>query len=246
MNKRPLIGITAFETTHRQPPHTPLYALGQRYAHAVETGGGAGIILAPGLSDESLREIFARLDGLLLSGGGDIDPARYGESPHPALGTISPARDHAEVLLAQWAVQADKPLLCICRGIQVLNVALGGSLIQDIPGQVAGALQHNFDSVRVPHEQIAHPVEIEPGSRLADALGTLTAQVNSWHHQALARVASPLHVVARAPDGIIEAVEIPHQRFIVGVQWHPEWLYDTQPEMLRLFQTFVRAASANL
>lgn len=245
MNTRPLIGITAFETTHRNKPHTPLYALGQRYVHAIEAGDGAGVILAPGLSDESLREIFDRLDGLLLSGGGDLAPALYGQAPHPALGPISQARDHAEVLLAQWAVQADKPLLCICRGIQVLNVALGGSLIQDIPSQVAGALQHNFDSGRVPHEHRAHSVEIESSSRLADALGTHTAQVNSWHHQAIAHVASPLQVVARAPDGIIEAVEIARRRFTVGVQWHPEWLYDTQPEMLRLFQTFIRAASTH-
>lgn len=238
---RPLIGITAFHTRHITPPHLPLVALGQRYVTAIEAAGGVPLIVSPGLDDENLQVIFERLDGVLLPGGGDIDPACYGETPHPSLTETNVERDHLELSLARCAVDANKPLLAICRGIQVLNVALGGSLVQDIPTQIANALPHTFDETKVPREFTAHVVHIEPNTQLHGVMGVDRADANSWHHQSLKQVAPGLNVVARSPDGVIEAVEMPERRFIIGVQWHPEWLYDRQPEMKRLFEALVQA-----
>ena len=243
MSRPPLIGITAFETKHINPPHVALYATGQRYVSAVEDAGGLPVVLSPGLSNETLHQIFDRLDGLLLSGGGDIDPALYGERPHPQLWGLDMHRDRAELALASRVVEKQKPVLCICRGIQVLNVALGGTLVQDIPSQMPQALAHSFDETVVPRDYLAHQVKLEPNSRLAAVIGSDAALVNSWHHQSIKRVADTLKVVATAPDGVVEAVEVPGQRFAIGVQWHPEWLYDTHPEMKRLFTALIEAAS---
>jgi putative glutamine amidotransferase len=245
MAARPLIGITAFATRHIEPPHSPLIALGRRYVAAIAAAGGAPLIVPPGLDDPSMRTVFERLDGLLLSGGGDIDPVRYGEAPHPSLTALSAERDQLELSLARRAVDADKPLLAICRGIQVLNVALGGSLVQDISTQIPGALPHTFDETKVAREHTAHPVQIEPGARLHEVMGVDTAGANSWHHQAIKQVAAGLQVVARSPDGVIEAVEMAGRRLVIGVQWHPEWLYDRQPEMMRLFEALVQAAGSS-
>jgi len=243
MSHRPLIGITAFETNGIHPPHLPIFALNRRYVMAIETAGGAPVMMPPGLSEGSLRAIFDRLDGWLLSGGGDIDPACYGEAPHPASTEISADRDRTELALARRAVDGDKALLSICRGIQVFNVALGGTLVQDIPAQIPGALQHKFDSALVARAHIAHPVRIAAGTRLSEVMGVDQAGVNSWHHQSLKQIAPGLKVTALSPDGVIEAVELPGHRFALGVQWHPEWLYDRQPEMKRLFEALVQAAS---
>ncbi len=242
MPNRPLIGITAFETRHREPPHSPIYALNRRYVRAIEEAGGAPVMVPPGLDDASLQTIFERLDGLLLPGGGDIDPACFGEAPHPSLTELSAERDSMELSLAHRAVDAEKPLLAICRGIQVLNVALGGSLVQDIPTQLPGSLAHSFDATKVARDAATHEVQIEAGTQLQAVMGVERAGVNSWHHQALKRVAAGLKVVARSPDGVIEAIEMPGHRFAIGVQWHPEWLTERQPEMRRLFVALVRAA----
>jgi putative glutamine amidotransferase len=242
MKQRPLIGITGFETAYPKPPHAPLYATGQRYVHAIDEAGGLPVILSPGLSDDSLRAVFERLDGLLLSGGGDIDPAIYGEEPHPTIWGQDMNRDRAELAMAQWAAETQKPLLCICRGTQVLNVALGGSLLQDIETMQPKALRHMYDQEVTPREEITHAVTVDADSLLGELIQSQTAQVNSWHHQAIKRLASDLKVVATAPDGIVEAIEIPGHRFALGVQWHPEWLYDRQPEMARLFNGLIAAA----
>jgi putative glutamine amidotransferase len=240
---KPLIGITALGTRSINPPHLPLYALGQRYVMAVAAAGGVPLMVPPGLDEDSARAIFERLDGFLLPGGGDVDPACYGQAPHAATTEISPDRDRLELALARWAAQADKPLLTICRGTQVLNVALGGTLVQDIPTQLPGSLPHSFDVDRVARDTTAHVVRIDPGTRLRAIMGVDQAAVNSWHHQSLKQVAPDLKVSAHAPDGVIEAVELPGHRFAVGVQWHPEWLHDRRPEMRRLFEALVQAAS---
>ncbi len=245
MSKRPLIGITAFETKYPRPPHSPLYATGQRYVRAIEDAGGLPVILSPALGHETLRAIFERLDGLLLSGGGDVDPALYGEEAHPTIWGLDMNRDRAELAMARWATEAKKPLLCICRGIQVFNVALGGSLVQDIPSMVPEALTHMFDETDTPREQTTHVVHVETDSLLSRLIQSDEAQVNSWHHQSLKRIANDLKVVAKAPDGIVEAVELSGHRFALGVQWHPEWLYDRQPEMKRLFTGLIEAASTD-
>ena len=237
-----MIGITAFETTYPKPPHAPLYATGQRYVSAIEDAGGLPVILSPGLSDETLRAAFERLDGLLLSGGGDIDPLIYGEEPHETIWGLDMHRDRAELSMARWAAERQKPVLGICRGTQVLNVALGGSLVQDIESMLPQSLQHMFDQATTPREKITHSITVNGDSLLGALLQSSMAQVNSWHHQSVKRLASGLKVVATAPDGIVEAIEIPGHRFALGVQWHPEWLCDRQPEMARLFMGLVTAA----
>ena len=244
MPTRPLIGITAAITKSVHPPHAEMYMIGRKYVDAVETAGGVPLIVPHNLGEDSLRLLLDRLDGLLLSGGGDIDPTVYGEKPHPDVDGISADRDRVELALARWAVDQQKPLLAICRGIQVLNVSLGGTLVQDIPSQVAGALSHHFDEKTTPRGYLAHSVSIKPDSLLSAVIQSEAASVNSWHHQSIKQVAEPLRVVAESPDGIIEAVEIPGQHFVLGVQWHPEWLFETQPEMMRLFTALVEAASA--
>jgi putative glutamine amidotransferase len=242
MTHKPLIGITANESKFIRSPHHPIFSLNQVYVRAIEEAGGVPLILPPILSEDSMREVFARLDGIVFSGGGDINPSIYGEPLHSTLWSLSDDRDRVELEFARWAAHHEKPLLGICRGTQVLNVALGGTLIQDIPSEVPDALQHSFDDAVVARDYIAHPVKIENGSHLRAVMQTELASVNSWHHQALKRIAPDLKVVAQAPDGIVEAVEIQEHRFAIGVQWHPEWLYTNQPEMKRLFTALVEAS----
>jgi putative glutamine amidotransferase len=243
MSTPPLIGITALNTQSIEAPHLPIHALNQRYVAAIRDVGGAPILLPPSLDPTTLRAIFERLDGLLLSGGGDVDPAQYGEAACALVSDVSAERDQTEMALVRWAAQDGKPFLCICRGIQVMNVALGGSLVQDIPTQVPNAIIHMPDPTVYPRHHVAHPIQIDAGTRLHEAIGVDHADVNSWHHQALKQVAPGVRVSACAPDGIVEAIELPDRRYAIGVQWHPEWLYDRQPEMWRLFEALVQAAA---
>lgn len=243
MSKLPLIGITALSTRFIDAPHSPIYALNQRYIMALQDVGGAPLMLPPALKASALRAVFERLDGLLISGGGDVDPAHYGEEPCALLSDVHAERDETELALVRWAAESGKPLLCICRGIQVMNVALGGTLVQDIPTQIPNALLHMLDGAVYPRGHIAHVIQIDAGTRLHNVLGSDRAGVNSWHHQALKRVAPGVRATACAADGIVEAIELPDHRFAIGVQWHPEWLYDQQPEMWRLFEALVKAAA---
>ena len=178
-----------------------------------------------------------------MSGGGDIAPEIYGETAHPATNEIEADRDRVELALARWVVEKEKPFLAICRGIQVLNVALGGTLVQDIPSEVPDALEHSFERGIVERNYHAHPVKIAADSRLAQVMRTEIAQTNSWHHQAIKQVAAQLKITATAPDGVIEAVEVPGRRFAIGVQWHPEWMFEDQPEQRRLFEELVAAST---
>ncbi len=244
MSQRPLIGITA-SIDHRSPAYGETYLLTRKYAEGVLQAGGVPVIVPHNLDEESLRALLDRLDGVLLSGGGDIDPALFDEAPHPATSEVEPDRDRVELTLTRWIVDEEKPFLAICRGIQVLNVALGGSLVQDIPSQVPDALQHSFDRKTTPRSYLAHPVKIDPGSRLARVMQLEMAQTNSWHHQSIKQVADRLQVTAVAPDGVIEAVEVSGQRFAIGVQWHPEWQFEERPEQRRLFEELVRACGVN-
>ncbi len=189
-------------------------------------------------------DVVAACDGILFTGGGDLDPARYGEAPHPAVAGVDAARDAYELELARLALAADVPVLAICRGLQVLNVAAGGTLIQDIPSEVAGALDH---AVKVPLFGIAHEIWVVRTSRLAtlmrEELGSGdTLAVNSRHHQSVRRLAPGFEVTATAPDGVIEAFEHPAARFCVAVQWHPENFWRTG-EFRPLFEGFVAACT---
>jgi putative glutamine amidotransferase len=213
------------------------------YLESVRRAGGEPIEVDAG-GAEAPAAIVGRVAGVMLTGGGDVDPALFGEGPHSTFEAAEPGRDAFEIALARAAVEARVPLLAICRGMQALNVALGGSLVQDIPTQIAGALNH---SVREPRFAIAHEVWVSKGSLLwtlmQDKLDGETCQVNSRHHQSVKRVAPGFEVSATAPDGVIEAFERPGQTFCVGVQWHPENFWRTG-EFRPLFEGFIRAASA--
>ena len=235
---KPLIGIPCRSIPGAD--HNLRFGLLATYTRAVDLAGGAPVLIPLQLSEETLRSIFARLDGLLLAGGLDVHPNEFGEELLPGCGEIDAARDVAELRLTRWALAESQPVFGICRGIQVLNVAAGGSLYQDIASQLTTDLKHDYHSpdARV----LAHSVEITPGSRVAQALGSTHVEVNSLHHQALKGIAPGLHTVARAPDGIVEAVEGPDDRFVVGVQFHPEWLLDEDARMGRLFEEFVASS----
>ena len=184
-----------------------------------------------------LAQLFAMIDGLLLIGGPDLDPVHYNQSAHKGLRRVTPARDEMELTVSRWALDAGIPILAICRGIQVLNVAAGGTLWQDIAGQLPDAAKHDYHP-DYPEDFLAHSIKPLPGSRLSEILGHDDVSVNSLHHQAIDTLGQGLRPVAHAPDGIVEAVEGTDTRWIVGVQWHPEWLVNSDPGMLALFKAF--------
>jgi putative glutamine amidotransferase len=239
----PVIGITGRTDQSVRPPNLPLFATTQTYVQAAELGGGAPVLIPPHLEEAKLRAIFEHLDGLILSGGGDILPAWFGEEDSGLLWSVDERRDRAELALARWALAEKLPLLAICRGIQVLNVAAGGTLVQDIPTQVPNALTHSTVAGH-PVTTIAHTVEVAAGSRLAALVGAGELGVNSAHHQAVKAVGAGLAVTARAPDGIIEGLESPTHPFCLGVQWHPEAMVDSHPVMRRLFEGLAESARA--
>lgn len=235
----PLIGITLHpdEDEDRQN----LDELMAMITQSVVRAGGLPVWVPLGLSEAALRGLYARLDGLLLSGGGDVTPSLYGMELHSSMGGVDAERDRTEMALARWAVAGHKPFFGICRGAQVLNVALGGTLYRDTR-EARGAGRHAF-SPEFAFDYLAHEINVEEETRLAHLLGKPVLKVNSLHHQALRVIAPGLRVTARAPDGIVEAVEAPAHPFGVAVQWHPECL-PAMPEMRRLFENFVEAAAA--
>jgi putative glutamine amidotransferase len=238
---RPLVGISVYRTESHRPPHTLYYGLHPFYIESTLAGGGAPVQIPLGLDREALRTVFDRVDALILSGGGDVDPALYGEPVNGSRG-IDRERDEIELALIRWALQEAKPLFAICRGIQVLNVALGGSLYQDLAADMPGALRHDyFDSQGFARDHLAHEVDLTPGCRLARLLGVGHVPVNSLHHQGLKTLAADLVAVGHAPDGLVEAVEITGHPFAIGVQWHPEALAPHDPLMRRLFEGLVAA-----
>ncbi|MCL5951169.1 MAG: gamma-glutamyl-gamma-aminobutyrate hydrolase family protein [Chloroflexi bacterium] len=235
---KPLIGLPTRTFVHN---HFTFHALTSTYSHALELAGGLPVLIPLRLDEDTLRSILARLDGLLLAGGIDVDPQIYGETVEPFCGEIDPERDRVELYLARRALQAHVPILGMCRGIQSLNVAAGGSLYQDIAAQLPGALRHDNLPTEAPNH-LAHAVDIAPESRLARALGTIHIGVNSRHHQSIKQVAPAFHVVARAPDGIIEGIEADDDRFALAVQFHPELLVDDDARMVGIFRALVEQA----
>lgn len=237
--RRPVIGIVCHSLAEGATRPAAL-AVGRKYADVLRSVGAVPwlIALAPDDAD-TFAEVMARLDGLFLAGGTDVDPARYGEPRHPKCGATDPDRDATEFALLRMAVERTMPVLAVCRGLQVMNAAFGGTLYQDIAAQVPAALNHEgSDTARA---AISHEVTVASGSRLAEILGESYVGVNSLHHQAIKHLAPTLRATAFAPDGIIEGVEGTGS-FLVGVQWHPEELAGTRPEMRRLFAAFVEAA----
>jgi putative glutamine amidotransferase len=221
---------------HRRQGHL---SLRRDYVKAVEAAGGLPVLLAPGRPDDA-PELLERVQALVLSGGDDVDPVHYGEAPHETVTGVTPDRDAFELALARQALARDQPTLAICRGQQVLNVATGGTLIQDIPSSVSGAADHDPERERW---ELTHEVRLLPGSRLRQVLGEDRVAVNSFHHQAVKDLGQGLVASAwSVADGVIEGIEAPKSRFVLGVQWHPESFWDRRPGFQPLFEALVAAA----
>jgi putative glutamine amidotransferase len=231
MGAYPLIGITTSDRNEQRR-----FSLAAAYVDAIRRAGGMPVMLPPG--ETHLAQLLKRLDGIIMSGGGDVDPALYGGSQHEAIYMIEPERDRSEIELTQQLVKMELPMLNICRGVQVLNVALGGTLIEHLPDEVGEDITHRA----IPPGATRHEVKIEPDSRLAEIIGQTEVMIASWHHQALRQAAPHLRVVARAADGTIEAVEMPDHPWLIGVQWHPELTAIDDPAQQRLFDDLVEAA----
>jgi putative glutamine amidotransferase len=224
---------------------TLTYRFNGNYTVALAACDAVPLVIPLGLPEPILRDILSRLDGLLLSGGVDVDPAHYGEEHHPQLGQVDAVRDTTELNLARWALAADLPILAICRGIQLLNVAAGGSLYQDIKAQLPDAARHSYKLAETAWEQPTQRVQVVPGSRLAGILGATEVMTNSFHHQAVKQVGEGFVAVACTADKVIEAIENPSHRFAIGVQWHPEGMFHVDRPARRLFEAFVAACEQN-
>lgn len=238
--KQPIIGCS----TYRKRSHdtnVPLYGLMTSYVEAISLAGGIPLLIPLGLSEEALLTTLERVDGLLLPGGGDIDPAQYHGNGHEKVAEVDQDRDRVEIYLAQQATAMQKPLLAICRGHQVLNVALGGNMWEDIASEMPNAIQHDFNRI-MPRNYLPHTVDVIPDSQLARVLGRMETAVNSLHHQGIRNLAPELVATAHSADGLVEAVEVPGHPFALGVQWHPENLVHDDPAMLNLFRALVDAS----
>lgn len=240
---KPLIGISTREIIESEKKRTG-HGVGVSYIESIAAAGGAPVLI-PLLKDEQvLRSIFDSLDGILFPGGEDVHPKFYGEAPHPKLGDTNVLRDEVELTLCRWAFKENKPVMGLCRGIQLMNVALGGTLIQDIPSQHVSTTGH-----RQPDnswEDTSHQLELKENSLIASVIQADSLPVNSFHHQAVAKVADSLVVVGESEDGIVEAVEAKDKSFFVGLQCHPEHLWQGPDERwLRLFRAFITAASSS-
>ena len=242
MSSNPVVAVSA--AIRRDSGAPPVVRLRATYLAALQNARLVPIVV-PAMDAGASRTLLERADALVLTGGEDVNPAHYGQPPHPALGRLNDERDAAEIALVQAARELGLPTLAICRGVQILNVALGGTLIQDIPTQVGAEINHDPDRPRTTH---THGVEIATDSRLARAVGVTRMEVNSVHHQAIERVAPTLRVVATAPDGVIEGVETAPDDpwWCVGVQWHPEDMFEASALDARLFSALAGATSAAL
>jgi putative glutamine amidotransferase len=242
MARTPVIGITAGLITEEQDYGTVTrHRVSADYSEAVRAAGGLPVILPPQVG--TTEAILDLVDGLIFSGGADIDPALYGDTEvHPATYDISAERDCFELDLMNGAVERDLPVLCICRGIQVLNVALGGSLVQHIDDQVKGPLTHRQQEAAIAANKPSHHVTLVEGSLTAQVFDALSVPVNSFHHQSIATPATRLQVEGVTSDDVVEAVSVPGCRFVLGVQWHPEMLFKAVPDQLKPFESLVAAA----
>ncbi|MDQ6798189.1 MAG: gamma-glutamyl-gamma-aminobutyrate hydrolase family protein [Actinomycetota bacterium] len=237
---KPVIGISAYpRVVETSVGPTLLHTASRFYVEGVERAGGVPVVL-PVMSPDALDDVISAVHGVLLTGGGDVQPSRYGAQPVAETEGVDPARDDFDIALLERAVAADLPVLATCRGMQVVNVALGGSLIQHVPA-VTGQVHFRNDHWR----EGVHRVKIEPDSHLAEALGTTEVDVNSIHHQAVDEAAPGTRPVAWAEDDTIEAIEMPDSPHVVAVQWHPELLED-RPEQQGLFRQLVDHARSRM
>ena len=258
MSQRPVVGVVTQSLEAIPGKLPPCWVMGQRYVRVLAANGAVPWLI-PLLPDDeaTLRSTYEYLDALFLTGGVDVDPACYGEPRHERCDRADPARDWTEITLVRWALADRKPVLGVCRGIQVINVACGGSLYQHVPEEFDSAVKHDCFSSSAgsascaapassgpyTRDYLAHPVRIAVGSRLGSLFGEAEVAVNSMHHQGIKRLATGLRASAHAPDGLIEGVEDASGRYLVGVQWHPEELAEAHPSQRRLFADFIQAAT---
>jgi putative glutamine amidotransferase len=217
---------------------TPAYGSNVAYIRSVSNAGAITVLIPSNLANEDLDNLLTNLDGILFTGGSDLDPACYGSALYSKVQEIDTERDRVELYLVRKAVQLQLPFFGICRGCQVINVALGGSLYEDLADQFPGDIQH--DKHDKPRNSLVHPVVMKATSRLNEILEESSIEVNSLHHQGINQLASKLTAVAHAPDGLVEAVELPAHPFGLAVQWHPEELQAYEP-MRKLFGAFIQA-----
>jgi putative glutamine amidotransferase len=233
----PIIGVT----TSRSQSSTglPQYSITQAYTSALANADACPCLIPLDLTNAALDALLPRLDGLLFSGGGDVQPETYGSQPHPLVSEVDVNRDRIEIYILKYAVENRLPFLGICRGLQVINIALGGSIYEDILDQHPHAIQHQQSRIQ-PRNFLAHAIQVDKTSLLRRILGKGSVLVNSLHHQGIKDLAPGMKASASAPDGIIEAIELPSHPFGLAVQWHPEWLQEHE-SMRSLFREFVRA-----
>src|SRR5437762_1396377 len=242
----PIIGVPAINDHDAAGVHAPRFSNNQSYLRAVEAAGSVPILIPHIESEEALRQLYEMLDGILLTGGVDIHPRFYGQQPHPSLDPPDIGLDHVETTMLPWAIEDDLPVLGICRGEQVLNVVMGGTLIQDIYTQYPTTIDHRESFKRRIRDFLAHDIAIDPDSRLRAIVGEDRVWVNTSHHQAVDKVAPGLVATAWSPDGIVEAVESPDRRFLMAVQCHPEEMWRKHAWARRLFKTFVDEAASTM
>lgn len=213
------------------------FVLSSSYVDAVTSAGGIPLLLPPGIDTDAVARYVELCDGFVFTGGRDITPSRYGDEMSTHTNLVNPRRENFDFALIEAALAAKKPILGVCLGAQELNVALGGSMIQDLPTETSSTVNHRPGG----GDMYAHEIQITTGTRLQDITGTTTLEVNSSHHQACDRLGSGVLVMARAPDGVVESFQVENQPFAMGVQWHPEHL-TSAPEHLAIYEALVRAA----
>jgi putative glutamine amidotransferase len=240
MDRRPRIGIPM-----RIELPTDRFYLSRYYSEAVEAAGGAPVHISLIPKPDYINSVVEALDGILLPGSdSDVDPLRYDCEPHPKLGAVHPIKDETDLLLIKAAERKNIPIFAICFGMQILNVARGGTLIQDIESHKPEVLKHEQGA---PRDRASHTIDLEDDTKLAEIAGILNFAVNSHHHQAIERLGADLIATAWAADGIIEAIEDPQpDRFVVAVQWHPELGWERDKVSQRLFKAFVAEAAKTM
>ena len=236
---KPLIGITTNQSQNVYGQ--PTIMLMQSYVNAVIQAGGVPVLIPSLIAEDGWEAVYAHLDGILFSGGGDISLEHFTGEPHPRIDAVDLSRDSIELKFVKAAASDGKPFLGICRGCQVVNVALGGTLYTHIPDQLPNALDHDYPGNK--RTILVHEVKIEEGTHIAEIYGEPIIKVNSLHHQGLEEIAPSLRIAGHAPDGLVEAIELPDHPFGLAVQWHPEWLTN-QESTRNLFRKFVEAAGA--
>ena len=235
---QPLIGITSAHSQNKYG--LPQIHLMRTYVDAIIKAGGVPVIIPSELDEKGWKLLYEKLDGVLFSGGGDIDPKVFHGEDHPRVEGIDNERDTLEVPLILQSIEDKKPFFAICRGFQVLNVALGGTLYTHISDQFSDKVQHDTPKGKARGIPV-HEVQVEEDTHLARIVGTPILKTNSWHHQGVKDISPPLRITARTPDGLVEAMELPDHPFAIAVQWHPEWMPEDNA-MNALFKAFVEAS----